>query len=211
MSAHGKHVSSRRHRDRDAAARALQRRERARRGRRRAPARPRRGRDRGGDRARAGRPGPIRADRRGTAVRRRRRLRAHARTRSRPCSARRAGSETGRVIVVFGAGGDRDRGKRPADGQGRSRPRRPRDRHLGQPALGGSARDHPGRAAGRRASTSRSIPIGAARSPGRVALAGEGDVVVIAGKGHEQGQDVGGVVSPFDDREVAREALRGSS
>jgi UDP-N-acetylmuramoyl-L-alanyl-D-glutamate--2,6-diaminopimelate ligase len=44
-----------------------------------------------------------------------------------------------------------------------------------------------------------------------VALAGEGDVVVIAGKGHEQGQDVGGLVSPFDDREVAREALRGSS
>jgi UDP-N-acetylmuramoyl-L-alanyl-D-glutamate--2,6-diaminopimelate ligase len=35
--------------------------------------------------------------------------------------------------------------------------------------------------------------------------------VVIAGKGHEQGQDVGGVVSPFDDREVAREALRGAS
>jgi len=33
-------------------------------------------------------------------------------------------------------------------------------------------------------------------------------VVVIAGKGHEQGQNVGGVVSPFDDREVSREALR---
>jgi len=41
-----------------------------------------------------------------------------------------------------------------------------------------------------------------------VSLAERGDVVVIAGKGHEQGQDVGGVVSPFDDREVAREALR---
>jgi UDP-N-acetylmuramoyl-L-alanyl-D-glutamate--2,6-diaminopimelate ligase len=34
---------------------------------------------------------------------------------------------------------------------------------------------------------------------------------VIAGKGHEQGQDVAGVVTPFDDREVAREALRGSA
>ncbi len=33
---------------------------------------------------------------------------------------------------------------------------------------------------------------------------------MIAGKGHEQGQDVAGVVTPFDDREVAREALRGS-
>jgi UDP-N-acetylmuramoyl-L-alanyl-D-glutamate--2,6-diaminopimelate ligase len=44
-----------------------------------------------------------------------------------------------------------------------------------------------------------------------LSLAGDADVVVIAGKGHEQGQDVDGVVSPFDDREVAREALRGLS
>jgi UDP-N-acetylmuramoyl-L-alanyl-D-glutamate--2,6-diaminopimelate ligase len=35
-----------------------------------------------------------------------------------------------------------------------------------------------------------------------------GDVVVIAGKGHEQGQEVAGVKHPFDDREVARDALR---
>jgi UDP-N-acetylmuramoyl-L-alanyl-D-glutamate--2,6-diaminopimelate ligase len=35
-----------------------------------------------------------------------------------------------------------------------------------------------------------------------------GDVVVIAGKGHEQGQEVHGTVLPFDDRAVAREALR---
>jgi len=41
-----------------------------------------------------------------------------------------------------------------------------------------------------------------------IAGAGPGDVVVIAGKGHEQGQEVAGVVHPFDDREVAREALR---
>ena len=40
-------------------------------------------------------------------------------------------------------------------------------------------------------------------------MAEDGDVVVIAGKGHEQGQDVGGVVTPFDDRDVARVALRG--
>jgi UDP-N-acetylmuramoyl-L-alanyl-D-glutamate--2,6-diaminopimelate ligase len=33
-------------------------------------------------------------------------------------------------------------------------------------------------------------------------------VVVIAGKGHEQGQEIGGRTLPFDDREVAREALR---
>jgi UDP-N-acetylmuramoyl-L-alanyl-D-glutamate--2,6-diaminopimelate ligase len=44
-----------------------------------------------------------------------------------------------------------------------------------------------------------------------VSLADAGDVVVIAGKGHEQGQDVGGVVTAFDDRQVAREAIRGRS
>jgi UDP-N-acetylmuramoyl-L-alanyl-D-glutamate--2,6-diaminopimelate ligase len=41
-----------------------------------------------------------------------------------------------------------------------------------------------------------------------IAAAEPGDVVVIAGKGHEQGQEIAGVVHPFDDREVAREALR---
>jgi UDP-N-acetylmuramoyl-L-alanyl-D-glutamate--2,6-diaminopimelate ligase len=41
-----------------------------------------------------------------------------------------------------------------------------------------------------------------------IARAGRGDVVLIAGKGHEPGQEVAGVVHPFDDREVARAALR---
>ena len=41
-----------------------------------------------------------------------------------------------------------------------------------------------------------------------VALAKPGDVVVIAGKGHEQGQEVAGEKLPFDDRVVAREALQ---
>ena len=40
-----------------------------------------------------------------------------------------------------------------------------------------------------------------------IGLAEPGDVVVIAGKGHEQGQEIAGTVHPFDDREVAREAL----
>jgi UDP-N-acetylmuramoyl-L-alanyl-D-glutamate--2,6-diaminopimelate ligase len=41
-----------------------------------------------------------------------------------------------------------------------------------------------------------------------IAGASAGDVVVIAGKGHEQGQEIAGAVHPFDDRDVAREALR---
>ncbi len=36
----------------------------------------------------------------------------------------------------------------------------------------------------------------------------DGDVVVIAGKGHEQGQEIAGQKLPFDDREVVRDALR---
>ncbi len=40
-----------------------------------------------------------------------------------------------------------------------------------------------------------------------VALARPGDVVVVAGKGHEQGQEIDGVMHPFDDRVVLREAL----
>ncbi len=41
-----------------------------------------------------------------------------------------------------------------------------------------------------------------------VEVAAPGDVVVIAGKGHEQGQETAGRIEPFDDREVAREAIR---
>ena len=43
-----------------------------------------------------------------------------------------------------------------------------------------------------------------------VARAEPGDTVIVAGKGHEQGQDIAGVVRPFDDRQVLREAIEDS-
>lgn len=43
-----------------------------------------------------------------------------------------------------------------------------------------------------------------------VARAQPGDTVLVAGKGHEQGQDIAGVVRPFDDRQVLREAIQNS-
>jgi UDP-N-acetylmuramoyl-L-alanyl-D-glutamate--2,6-diaminopimelate ligase len=113
----------------------------------------------------------------------------------------------GRVIVVFGAGGDRDRGKRPLMGKVAAdlsdvtivtsdNPRSEDPLVIIQDVLQGTGLDveiDPDR----RSAIARAV-----------ALADEGDVVVIAGKGHEQGQDVGGVVSPFDDHDVAREAIR---
>jgi len=114
----------------------------------------------------------------------------------------------GRLIVVFGAGGDRDRGKRPLMGRvARDRadvaivtsdnPRSEDPLGIIQDVLQGAGMDveiDPDR----RSAIRRAI-----------GLAAEGDVVVIAGKGHEQGQEIAGVVHPFDDREVARDALRG--
>jgi UDP-N-acetylmuramoyl-L-alanyl-D-glutamate--2,6-diaminopimelate ligase len=116
----------------------------------------------------------------------------------------------GRVIVVFGAGGDRDRSKRPLMGKVAAEladvtiltsdnPRSEPPLAIIQDVMQGTGVDV-------EIDPDRHSAIARA-----VALANEGDVVVIAGKGHEQGQDAAGVVSPFDDREVARVALRGLS
>jgi UDP-N-acetylmuramoyl-L-alanyl-D-glutamate--2,6-diaminopimelate ligase len=118
------------------------------------------------------------------------------------------GFAQGRVIVVFGAGGDRDRGKRPLMGRVASdladvtivtsdNPRSEAPLAIIEDVLQGSGVDV-------EIDPDRRSAIGRA-----ISLAGAGDVVVIAGKGHEQGQEVAGVVTPFDDREVVREALRG--
>jgi UDP-N-acetylmuramoyl-L-alanyl-D-glutamate--2,6-diaminopimelate ligase len=117
---------------------------------------------------------------------------------------------SGRVIVVFGAGGDRDRGKRPLMGRVAAdsadvvivtsdNPRSEEPLAIIQDVLQGAGLDV-------EIDPDRRSAIGRA-----ISLADAGDVVVIAGKGHEQGQEVGGVVTPFDDRDVARELLRGRS
>ena len=114
--------------------------------------------------------------------------------------------------LVFGCGGDRDRDKRPLMGAIARRARRHRRRHLRQPAIRGPGRDHrrdrrrdraaPGRCRGR-AGPARGDRAGARRG------GAPGDTVLIAGKGHEQGQEFeGGRKIPFDDREVARDELR---
>ena len=121
-------------------------------------------------------------------------------------------SPPGRLICVFGCGGDRDRDKRPLMGRIGAELVGPRRRDLRQPALRGPRRDHRGDPRrdpdGER--TSRSSPTAAPRSRSPSRRRETGDTVVIAGKGHEQGQEFeGGRKVPFDDREVAREELRG--
>jgi UDP-N-acetylmuramoyl-L-alanyl-D-glutamate--2,6-diaminopimelate ligase len=118
---------------------------------------------------------------------------------------------SGRLIVVVGAGGDRDRGKRPLMGEIAARladvalitsdnPRsEPPEAIIDEIVAGIPESPHAEveRDADRRASIFRAISV-----------ARPGDVVVIAGKGHEQGQEfAGGRKEPFDDSEVAREAI----
>jgi UDP-N-acetylmuramoyl-L-alanyl-D-glutamate--2,6-diaminopimelate ligase len=114
----------------------------------------------------------------------------------------------GRVIAVFGAGGDRDRGKRPLMGAaGREGAdvvivTSDNPRSEDPEAILAAVVEGAGPAA--EAILDRREAIARA-----VELARAGDVVVIAGKGHEQGQELaGGVKVPFDDVTVAREALR---
>ncbi len=121
------------------------------------------------------------------------------------------GLTRGRLIVVFGAGGDRDRGKRPLDGARGGRARRRGDHHLRQSAQRGPRGDH-GRDRGRGVRPARRVDRVIDRHAAierAVALAAPGDVVVVAGKGHERYQEFeDGRTVPFDDVAVAREALR---
>jgi UDP-N-acetylmuramoyl-L-alanyl-D-glutamate--2,6-diaminopimelate ligase len=111
----------------------------------------------------------------------------------------------GRVICVFGAGGDRDRTKRPLMGQvvmeladvglvTSDNPRSEDPAAIAAEVVDGLDLD---------------VELDRRRAIERAIESAEpGDVVVIAGKGHEQGQEIAGRKLPFDDREVARETLR---
>ena len=124
-------------------------------------------------------------------------------------AAREIASPPARVIVTFGAGGDRDRGKRPLMGAAAAaladevvvtsdNPRSEDPDAIVAEIMTGIERPDV------RVEVDRRRAIADA-----VALAEPGDVVVIAGKGHEQGQEfAGGRKEPFDDVTVAREALR---
>jgi UDP-N-acetylmuramoyl-L-alanyl-D-glutamate--2,6-diaminopimelate ligase len=113
-------------------------------------------------------------------------------------------SPSGRVIVVFGAGGDRDRGKRAPMGEIAVRladiaiatSDNPRtedpERILDDVEAGMTARQHY-RFVDRRAAIGQALE-----------LAREGDTVLLAGKGHETYQVVGTTKEPFDEREVVR-------
>jgi UDP-N-acetylmuramoyl-L-alanyl-D-glutamate--2,6-diaminopimelate ligase len=126
-------------------------------------------------------------------------------------TARKLVSPGGRLAVVFGCGGDRDRGKRPLMGAIAARladrvwvtsdnPRSEPPQRIIEEIVAGLPR---GEGAARHAT----IPDRRAAIQAALDWARAGDVVVIAGKGHEPYQIVGAEVLPFDDRDVARAAL----
>ena len=114
----------------------------------------------------------------------------------------------GRVHVVFGAGGDRDRAKRPLMGRAAvdladrvvvtsDNPRSENPEAIIEEILAGT-----GPGVEREPDRRRAIALA-------LGSADPGDVVVVAGKGHEQGQEFeNGRKEPFDDVTVVREALR---
>jgi UDP-N-acetylmuramoyl-L-alanyl-D-glutamate--2,6-diaminopimelate ligase len=120
----------------------------------------------------------------------------------------------GRLVCVFGAGGDRDRGKRPLMGEVAARladevvvtsdnPRSEDPERIIAEIVAGF---------GGAAAHVQSMPDRASAIEHAIAGARSGDVVVIAGKGHEQGQEfAGGRKLPFDDVAVARGGLRAAA
>jgi UDP-N-acetylmuramoyl-L-alanyl-D-glutamate--2,6-diaminopimelate ligase len=109
---------------------------------------------------------------------------------------------SGRLHVVFGAGGDRDRGKRPLMGAAAAR--------FADAAIVTDDNPRSEDPAVIRAAVLAGCPGGREVGDRERAIAeamnglGPGDVLAVAGKGHEQGQTIGGTVIPFDDVSVVR-------
>jgi UDP-N-acetylmuramoyl-L-alanyl-D-glutamate--2,6-diaminopimelate ligase len=121
----------------------------------------------------------------------------------------------GRLITVLGCGGDRDRAKRPVMGEIAARgsdvlivtddnPRSEDPAEIRSAMLAGAGTVPA-------AERGEVLEIGdrAEAIATAVAAARPGDTVLVAGKGHERGQEIAGVVHPFDDRDVLRAALAG--
>ena len=115
----------------------------------------------------------------------------------------------GRLIVVFGAGGDRDASKRPLMGQAAAQ--------LADLAIVTDDNPRSEDPASIRAAVLAGCPgaldVGDRRAAIRAAVAQlhDGDILVVAGKGHEQGQTIAGQVHPFDDVTETRAALEAQS
>ncbi len=115
---------------------------------------------------------------------------------------------SGQVILVFGAGGDRDATKRPDMGEVAARLAdvviltTDNPRHEGPAAIMTQVQHGMDDPRDLRLEPDRRAAIAAA-----VAIARRGDVVLVAGKGHETTQTIGDTVWPFDDRIVLREAI----
>ncbi len=119
-----------------------------------------------------------------------------------------AAHQGAKLGVVFGCGGNRDKGKRPIMGEIATRladwvivtddnPRHEQPATIRQEVLAGCGSSSKVQEIGDRA---KAIEAG-------IAKLGKGDVLIIAGKGHEHGQIVGDETHPFDDAEVARRFL----
>ncbi|WP_328322586.1 UDP-N-acetylmuramoyl-L-alanyl-D-glutamate--2,6-diaminopimelate ligase [Kribbella sp. NBC_00382] len=117
----------------------------------------------------------------------------------------------GKLFAVVGCGGDRDPGKRPAMGAAAARaadvvivtddnPRSEDPAAIRAAAVEGARAAVPEVDLQEVGDRRRAIATA-------IGLAGPGDTVVVLGKGHETGQDVGGVIHPFDDRQTVRELI----
>ncbi|MGH8891469.1 MAG: UDP-N-acetylmuramoyl-L-alanyl-D-glutamate--2,6-diaminopimelate ligase [Acidothermaceae bacterium] len=120
----------------------------------------------------------------------------------------------GRLLIVLGCGGDRDVAKRPLMGAAAARladvavftsdnPRSEDPEQILAALVAGAEQVLATERAEVHVEVWRHIAIAEA-----LRVARPGDVVVVAGKGHEQGQEIAGVLHPFDDRSVVREQLR---